>query len=183
MWDERERRAQRIRATVIVLGGVTLLGAWWSGRDSYSFSRLLSPVDALLSDVHPTPKPASTPAATNVPVSNVEHTAPSPNGSPAASSARPGTDPNARRSEPTGRVNAEMAAARAPEARAEDAGRATGRAVQSLPRTRINFFPGPDPCQSQDQAQSSADAGQTATTPAPCSNDSRPSGETRPAGQ
>jgi hypothetical protein len=185
MWDERERRAQRIRATVIVLGGVTLLGAWWSGRDSYSFSRLLSPIDALLSDVHPTPKPASPPAATNVPASNVEHTPPSANGSPAASSARTATDPNARRSEPTGRVNTEMAAAKAPEARAADSGRATGRAVQSLPRARINFFPGPDPCQSQDQqAQSSADAGQTATTPTPCSNDSRqPSGETRPSGQ
>lgn len=185
MWDERERRAQRIRATIIVLGGVTLLGAWWSGRDSYSFSRLLSPIDALLSDVHPAPKPASPPATTNVPLSNVEHTPPAANGSRAeASSTRAGTNPDVRRSDAPGRVNTEMDAAKPPEARAEDVGRANQRPVPDRPRSRINFFPGPDPCQSDgQQAQSSAAAGQTAATPAPCASDSRPSGETRPNGR
>lgn len=182
MWDERERRAQRIRATIIVLGGVTLLGAWWSGRDSYSFSRLLSPIDALLSDAHPAPKPASPPAAVNVPLSTVEHTPPAA-GNSSAAAARPGADPNVRRSDASGRVNTEMAAAKPPDARTNEPASTSQRAVPARRESRINFFPGPDPCQSRDQqAQSSLDSRQTATPP--CDGESgQRSDEKRPAGQ
>lgn len=169
MWEEQERRTQRLRVVVFVLAVSVLLAGWWSS-DSRTVQVFGIPLDGLFYD-SPRSKPAPTPSAAatppTVPSTSGRADQPSSVGTTGGSGGAP-ANPDAGVSPSTQREHSVITV---PTERSGDA------AKRSAPKERRQAPSPSHPCDSRDDtAQQTTDERTQARGTAPCEDQSHSRG-------